>query len=163
RFSSQGGMLPEQIWDAPDMPDCGMYLGRPSGSAMPLAWAHGEYLKLLRSATDGKIFDRIPVVEARYLKKRPPCNVEIFQLTRKLKEVARGKTLRIITSRRFRLLWTADHWSTTNTLDAKHTGYVGSFADIPVPKDQKAPIEFTFYWIKEAQWQNQNYTVDVVG
>ena len=49
QFSSEGGMLPEQIWDAPDLPERGMFLGRPSGSAMPLAWAHSEYIKLLRS------------------------------------------------------------------------------------------------------------------
>ncbi len=60
-FSSQGGMLPEQIWDAPDMPEMGLKLGKPTGAAMPLVWAHAEYVKLLRSVTDGKVFDRISV------------------------------------------------------------------------------------------------------
>ena len=44
-----------------------MRLGEPTGSAMPLMWAHAEYVKLLRSAADGKVFDQIPEVAERYL------------------------------------------------------------------------------------------------
>ena len=44
----------------------GMLLGRPSGSAMPLAWAHAEYIKLLRSRQDGEVFDRVGPVWSRY-------------------------------------------------------------------------------------------------
>ena len=57
-------MIPEQIWDAPTMD--GMEFGRPTGAAMPLVWAHAEYLKLLRSAVDGRVFERISIVEERY-------------------------------------------------------------------------------------------------
>jgi glucoamylase len=53
-FASEGGMIPEQIWDAPSLD--GMVFGRPTGAAMPLVWAHAEYLKLLRSAVDGRVF-----------------------------------------------------------------------------------------------------------
>lgn len=161
RFSSQGGMLPEQIWDDPDLPDHGMYLGRPSGSAMPLAWAHAEYLKLLRSVVDGHIFDSIPVVENRYLRKRPAHTVEIFKLDRKLKRIAAGKTLRILAFARFRVVWTADNWQTVNTVEAKHAGYPGCFADIVAHPDQRAPLQFTLYWPKEDRWENENYIVDV--
>ena len=66
RFSSIGGMLPEQVWDRADLPSEGMYFGQSAGSAQPLVWAHAEYLKLLRSAVDGKVFDCIPVVQERY-------------------------------------------------------------------------------------------------
>ncbi len=62
-FSSIGGMLPEQIWDQPDLPQDGMKFGKPTGAAMPLVWAHAEYVKLLRSATDGKVFESIAAVE----------------------------------------------------------------------------------------------------
>ena len=46
------------------------YLGRPTGSAMPLMWAHAEYIKLLRSVADGRVFDLIPEVAERYLSGR---------------------------------------------------------------------------------------------
>ena len=47
-----------------------MWLGKPTGSAMPLMWAHAEYVKLLRSAMDGKVYDYIPEVAKRYLGNR---------------------------------------------------------------------------------------------
>jgi hypothetical protein len=43
-----------------------MFYGKPTGAAMPLMWAHAEYLKLLRSTADGVVFDLIPEVAERY-------------------------------------------------------------------------------------------------
>ncbi len=78
--ASPTGLLPEQVWDEPDRPDLYMFLGRPTGSARPLMWAHAEYIKLLRSVADGKVFDLVPEVAARYLprSRRPqtPGNME---------------------------------------------------------------------------------------
>ena len=37
-LAGDGGMIPEQVWDAADIPERGLYAGRPSGSAMPLVW-----------------------------------------------------------------------------------------------------------------------------
>ena len=59
-------MMPEQVWDEADRPDRSLRIGQPAGSAVPLVWAHAEYLKLLRSAVDGKVFDRIDPVYERY-------------------------------------------------------------------------------------------------
>jgi glucoamylase len=56
-LASACGMLPEQVWDAPDLPARGLYRGRATGSASPLGWAHAEYVKLCRSLTDGRVFD----------------------------------------------------------------------------------------------------------
>jgi glucoamylase len=73
RFASPTGLLPEQIWDEPDRPEVHMYRGRPTGAAMPLMWAHAEYIKLLRSVFDGKVFDFIPEVADRYIVNRKAC------------------------------------------------------------------------------------------
>ena len=53
-FADATGLIPEQLWDLPDNPDAHMKFGYPSGGAMPLAWAHAEYIKLVRSAADHK-------------------------------------------------------------------------------------------------------------
>ena len=66
-FANESGLLPEQVWDAADIPEQGLYLGRPSGSAMPLVWAHAEYVKLRRSLHDGRVFDTPPQPVQRYL------------------------------------------------------------------------------------------------
>src|ERR1019366_3162417 len=56
-FRGIHGGLTGQVWAEPDRPEAYMFLGRPTGSAMPLMWAHGEYIKLLRSVSDGRVFD----------------------------------------------------------------------------------------------------------
>jgi glucoamylase len=52
--TGKGGFLPEQVWDAADIPERELFNGHPSGSAMPLVWAHAEYVKLVRSLSDRK-------------------------------------------------------------------------------------------------------------
>ena len=67
RFVADGLMLPEQAWDGVGNPTPRQYrLGQPTDSATPLAWTHAEYLKLLRSVADRRVWDRYEVVEARY-------------------------------------------------------------------------------------------------
>ena len=66
-FANEGGFLPEQVWDSPDIPEKELFFGKPSGSAMPLVWAHAEYVKLLRSLQEGHVFDMPPQTVRRYL------------------------------------------------------------------------------------------------
>jgi glucoamylase len=71
RMASPGGMLPEQIWDAAPIPRRGLSPGRPTGAAMPLVWAHAEYLKLAASRLLKRPFDRPQSVWERYQGQRP--------------------------------------------------------------------------------------------
>jgi glucoamylase len=64
--TSPGGLIPEQVWDAADIPERELFNGHPSGAAMPLVWAHAEYVKLLRSLKDGRVFDMPPQTVQRY-------------------------------------------------------------------------------------------------
>ncbi len=66
-FANDGRMIPEQVWDAPDIPERELLFGRASGSAMPLVWAHAEYVKLSRSLDEGRVFDLPPQTVNRYL------------------------------------------------------------------------------------------------
>jgi glucoamylase len=112
-FASPTGLLPEQVWDAPDRPQSHMFLGRPTGSAMPLMSAHAEYIKLLRSALDGQVFDFIPTVANHYLFDRRMCRLlEIWKPNRQPCSMKRGHTLRIQAPAAFRLHWSLDDWLT---------------------------------------------------
>ena len=145
-FASSGGMLPEQIWDEPDA--FGLVHGGPAGSAMPLVWAHSEYLKLLRSALDGKVFDCIPIVAERYARgNRPPSNIEVFKVARRqIRRMTAGKTLRVTSAERFRVVWTLDNWQTNNVSDSTQVGYAGSYADLPTAPEQTGALSFTLFW-----------------
>jgi len=168
RFSSVGGMLPEQVWDYDDIPSKGMYRGRSAGSAQPLVWAHAEYLKLLRSAADGRVFDRIQAVEDRYAvpkeKRTLRKPIEIFEPSRAIDSLPSGHTLRIVDLEHFRVVYTYDNWATTLKADSRSVGYSRSFVDIPTAVDQVGKITFTLAWPVEGQedrWLGRNIDVSI--
>jgi len=166
QFSSIGGMLPEQVWDHDDFPAEGMYKGQSAGSAQPLVWAHSEYIKLLRSAVDGKVFDCISVVADRYAcvpgKRTFKSEVEIFQTSRPVYTMRAGMRLRIVDTVRFRVLYSMDNWATNATLVSHPVGYPGSYVDIPTTAEQAATIVFTLYWPDQDKWLGRNFEVSVV-
>lgn len=162
RFASPGGMLPEQIWDEADRPEWGMYLGRPTGAAMPLMWAHAEYIKLLRSVRDGAVFDRPPAVAERYLNGKGRKDLEIWKSNRRVRAVAGGKTLRILASAPFRLRWTLNEWRSVEDTDAVSTPVNIHFVDLKIPKEGP-PLRFTFFWPVEGRWEGNDFSVEISG
>jgi glucoamylase len=161
RFASDGGMLPEQIWDEPDRN--GLVFGGPAGSAMPLVWAHSEYLKLLRSAHDKQVVDLIPLVENRYARgNHPPSHIEVFKVSRRqIRRIPAGKTLRITSASRFQVTWTDDNWKTNRVLDSTQVGYAGSYADLPTSPGQTGALAFTLFWPDENRWEGRNFEVEI--
>lgn len=77
-MSSGGGMLPEQVWDAEAIPARSLFPGRPTGSAMPLAWAHAEFVKLAMSCLDARPCDCPASVWQRYHGRRPAPRAAIW-------------------------------------------------------------------------------------
>ena len=165
KFSSKGGMLPEQIWDYQDFPTGEMYFGQSAGSAQPLVWAHSEYIKLLRSVADGQVFDCVSCVRERYGvepgTRKFKNMVEIFQTSRPVSEIAAGMTLRVADTVRFKMLYTTDNWETSVTKESRPVGYAGFFADIDTLVGQAGKIAFTFYWVGQDKWLGRNFEVAV--
>jgi glucoamylase len=161
-FASATGLLPEQVWDEQDQSNKHMFLGRPTGSAMPLMWAHAEYVKLLRSVSDGRVFDLIPEVAHRYLGDRKACQLfEIWKPNRQVRVVKRGYRLRVQIPVPFRLHWTGDEWGTVKDTPSATTAFGIEFVDIPIPATQRTPIRFTFFWPKRNSWEGRDYVVEV--
>ncbi len=146
-------MLPEQVWDEADLPERSLRRGQPAGSAVPLVWAHAEYLKLLRSAVDGKVFDRIDPVYERYCapegRKRRRRDLEIYSRRRPIQRMDAGSTLRILDERSFDVVWTDDGWKTVNTTASRGLGSAGFSADI-TPAPGSGELEWTLHWTPEA-------------
>ncbi|MFZ0337625.1 MAG: glucan 1,4-alpha-glucosidase, partial [Terracidiphilus sp.] len=167
-FASAGQLLPEQVWDEADRPDRHLWLGQPAGSAVPLVWAHAEYLKLMRSASDGKVFDRIDPVYERYCepegRKRRRMGLEIYSSKRPIQRIAAGNTLRILEDSRFEVVWTGDGWQTVNTTASRNLGSSGFSADIAAPAGCRE-LEWTLHWTElgagPEAWLGYNINVKV--
>jgi glucoamylase len=164
RFASSTGLLPEQVWDESERPAAFMFPGRPTGAAMPLMWAHSEYIRLLRSARDGQVFDRVGPVAERYLKGRGRARevLEIWKFNRQVASVRAGQTLRILAGARFILRWSPDRWSTSNDTYSAATSIGVHYVDLHTLEDQAGEIRFTFRWVEPDRWEGRDYSTSVV-
>lgn len=154
------GLLPEQVWDEADRPDLFLKRGGPTGAAMPLAWAHAEYLKLLRSTHDDAVFDLVPEVVARYRDHAPTTAVpHMWNHKWQPASVPAGSTIRIIYPKPFRLVWTNDEWARVREDDSTPTRVGVEFVDVAVSPSQGPPIRFTFR--HQDGWEGTNYQVTV--
>jgi glucoamylase len=170
KFATPGQMMPEQVWDEADIPGRGLRRGGPAGSATPLVWAHAEYLKLLRSAHDGQVFDRVEPVYQRYCTENEPHarrGLEIFTFRRPIQRIESGETLRIIDERRFEVTWSADNWKNVENGASSNAGSAGYWFDIPVPKQAGGQISWTLRWTDSGsgsgEWLGYNMDVQIVS
>jgi glucoamylase len=163
-FANEGGLLPEQVWDAPDVPDRELFLGRPSGSAMPLAWAHAEYVKLRRSLADGRVFDMPRQTVQRYLVDKITASHATWRFNQKSREVPSGKTLRIELLEPALVHWSDDNWKTTQDTETRDTGLGIHVADIPAGRlAPGSTVSFTFRWALADRWEGSDFSVRVAA
>ena len=160
-FSNQG-LIPEQIWDCADIAGRELFFGRPSGSAMPLVWAHAEYLKLKRSIHDGKVFDMPPQTVKRYLEEKITSPYTTWRFNQKSRGMPGGKTLRIEVLSPAMVRWTSDGWRTFRDVNTRDTGIGMHLAELPTKDLPPGTIlEFTFHWTNTDNWENANYSLNV--
>lgn len=162
RLATTTGLLTEQVWDSQDRPTDHLWLGRPTGAAMPLMWAHAEYLKLLRSVEEGAVFDRIPLVWERYAGRKggPPKRREVWKFNYQPTHVRADGRLRIQAEAPFRLHISADGWASVRDIDSTPTALRLFFVDLePLPAAGGA-IDFTFYWPGADRWEGRDFRVE---
>jgi len=104
-YAGEAGLLPEQVWDVDDLPEKQLYRGRPTGSACPLLWAHSEYLKLLRSLRDRRVFDRPAQPADRYRGGRRAGAPAIWRVEHAIRELPAGTRLRIEATEGVEVRW----------------------------------------------------------
>jgi glucoamylase len=160
-FANANRLLPEQLWDQPDLPSALLFYGCQTGAAMPLMWAHAEYIKLLRSTADGRVFDLIDEVVERYQRGKRGAPIEIWKPNRRVRAVAPGTRLRVQATSAFTLHWSSDDWRTAHDSPAASTPLDLYHVDIDVGAAQQAPIRFTFHWRDTDRWEGRDYAVSV--
>jgi glucoamylase len=161
-FTNEGGLISEQIWDAEAIPEHELSCGRPSGSAMPLVWAHAEYIKLRRSLRDGAVFDMPAQTVERYLKQETGSSRVIWRFNHKSQRMPIGKTLRVEVLAPAVVHWTSDGWQTSHDAKTEDTGLGMHVVDLPA-SDLTAgmTLTFTLYWPADDRWEGTDFTVKV--
>jgi glucoamylase len=160
--SSAGGLIPEQIWDAADIPERELFNGRAAGSAMPLVWAHAEHIKVLRSLKDGGVFDMPPQTVQRYQVEKAPATLAFWRFNHKCHRMPAGKVLRIEVLVHAMVRWSLDDWQTVHETQTTDTRLGIHFADLPtdhLPADRRS--RFTFFWLDAQRWEGQDFEVTV--
>jgi glucoamylase len=161
-FANAGGLIPEQVWDAHDIPERELYFGRPSGSGMPLVWAHAEHLKLRRSLRDGAIFDLPPQTVRRYLRDKTRSPRMVWRFNHKVRSIPIHKILRVETLAASIVRWSADDWKTVREGQTQDTGLGIQFVDLPTEQlEEQTDIKFTFYWSDAGRWEGRNFAVRI--
>jgi glucoamylase len=155
-------LLPEQVWDGPDIPSRELFLGKPSGSACPLVWAHSEYIKLVRSLKDKRVFDQPPQTVKRYRVEQRTSVYWEWRFNNKCRTVPKGKILRIAVMARAIVHWSQDGWQTAQDVSTQDIGLGICFADLPTSDlDPGHSVVFTFFWPQAHRWEGTDFGVTI--
>jgi glucoamylase len=161
-FAVGAGLVPEQIWDQPSLPEKLLRYGGPTGGALPLVWAHAEYIKLVRSIADRRVFDLIDVVRARYAgrNRRRDIRLEVWSDKRRIGTVPAGARLRVVAGSPFILEWTSSEWSQASRVDSTGTRIGVWFADLTTERAES--VRFRLRHGGEAPGPPEEHVVSVV-
>ncbi len=158
RNSSFDLLLPEQLWDGDDIPERELVHGSPSGSAMPLCWAHAEYLRVQRSLRDGVVFDIPTETYDRYVRATTPARTAAWSRSQKWRSIPAGLDLRVIVPEACTVHWTHDGWATIRDDDTIDPGLGVHTATLPVSMlPAGSTVVFTLRFAD--RWEGANYTI----
>ena len=161
-FAGESGLLPEQVWDTTDIPERELYLGRASGSARPLVWAHAEYLKLCRSLQEARIFDRPPQTVQRYFIDKVTSHCVTWRFNNKVRTIPIDAALRIETRAPAVVHWSTDGWQTVHDIATRDTTLGVYIADVPTAQlAAGASVQFTFFWPEVQRWEGADFAIRV--
>ena len=156
------GLIPEQVWDDASSPRAWLVLGKPTGSAMPLVWAHAEFVKLAASRALGRPFDRPEAVWRRYAGRRPTPAGALWSPRAPMTQMRAGQDLWLCLPRPARVHHGVDGWQALADGETAENG-LGQYVVALPTSELKAGtgIDFTFFWLDSGSWEGQDHRVDV--
>jgi glucoamylase len=161
RMASAGGMLPEQVWDSAPIPARGLALGRPTGAAMPLVWAHAEFLKLAASRALRRPFDRPTAVWERYRGERPTLKRAIWCPHAPLSEIPEGCEFTIALPESGAVRWGLDGWQDVREQDTAPNALGLHVLDLDTPRLRAGRrIDLTYRY--GSNWVGEDFSAVVV-
>jgi glucoamylase len=159
--TGRGGLIPEQVWDADPIPERGLYPGKPSGSAMPLVWAHAEFIKLAMSRTLGFACDRPEAVWQRYRGRRPKP-LDVIWTPRFPAALRPGQRLLVCLPEPAVVHCGTHGWQQISDIPTRDSGLGVHLAQIQTANLREgARVDMTFFWIGSNSWDGRDYRVEV--
>jgi glucoamylase len=163
-MAGPGGMMPEQVWDSAALPERRLFPGRPTGSAMPLALTHAEFVKLMISRQLGYPFDRPAAVWRRYGGRRPEAKRAIWCLHAPIGRIEHGMALIIALPRAARIHWGTNGWQNAADDETQDAGLgLHGFEVTESVLSQVRSINFTFQWRDTQDWVGKDFLVSIDG
>jgi glucoamylase len=158
------GLIPEQVWDSDPIVEHKLRPGKPSGSAMPLVWAHGEFIKLCHGKRLGRPVDRPSATWARYGGVRPKVDHRIWGPNDRPQRLRAGDGLSIALKGPACVHWGANGWKNIQDIDTRDTGLGVHVADIRMTGlGAGDTVQFTFRWRDTNAWEGRDYEVRLTG
>jgi glucoamylase len=159
-FAGPGSMLPEQVWDAQDVPSRGLNFGKATGSVSPLGWAHAEYLELLVTIALAGFPDLVVPARHRYTEGTPQEPAFVWSHRHQIARIAAGRRLRVQLPRPGSVHYTFDDWKTFGEADAIDTTLGVWVAEIPSNKLLPgSELAWTAHYV--TGWEGKNYSLTV--
>ncbi len=162
KMTGPGGLIPEQVWDQADLPNVGLRGGKPTRSAMPLLWAHSEFIKLCASRSAGRILDLPATVWKRYQGKTPRRPYAGWSFNCQRERIPAGLPLRILLQKPGLVHYGHNGWQEPGDLSTEYGGLGLYYVDLPTAT--LAPgqsFQFTFRWLN-GRWEGKDFSVAIV-
>jgi glucoamylase len=160
RMTGPGGLIPEQVWDRPAIPARRLEPGKPTGSAMPLVWAHAEFLSLLAARHCGRPPKLLASVEQRYQGRRPVAATWHWRRTEPFARLPGGRDLLIEHTAAFRLHYGFDGWQDVTDTQSEPQG-LGMHGVRLNTHDLMghATTEFSLYFPESDAWEGEDHQI----
>jgi glucoamylase len=159
RMTGPAGLIPEQVWDGPPIPERGLEPGKPTGGAMPLVWAHAEFLKLLYARKEKRPLELLTCVES-HMRRKPTAGTWHWCIDAPFDVLPVDRDLLIDMDAPFRLHLGFDGWQAIEDRPSSPLPFgrhgvrltTGELAD-------RGVLDFTMYFMDKTRWHGIDYQV----
>lgn len=161
RMTGPGGLIPEQVWDSQPIPERDLYPGKPSGSAMPLVWAHSEFLKLLVACAHKRPVELLASAERRFGQK-PVSGAWHWRLKTRFGTLPQDRDLVIEDAAPFTLHFGFDGWRDID--DRAATANAFGLYEVRLPSvtlKAREAVDFTLYFPQKAAWEGTDHRIAI--
>jgi glucoamylase len=164
RMTGPAGLIPEQVWDGPPLPERGLQPGKPTGSAMPLVWAHAEFLKLLRARREKRPIELLNSVEKHLRSKVAEVGTWHWRTDTPFDALPANRDLLIEMESPFVLHMGFDGWRAVE--DRSSATLPFGRHGVRLRKDElagKRVLDFTRYLSRDSKWEGNDHHVSIAS